>query len=133
MIRTIFKLFAVFMMAISLHNGALAEGDAKKGERVYKKCRACHQVGEGAQNKVGPQLNNIFGRVPGSLEDFKYSSAMKAYGEGKVWDDATMTAFLTKPKAEVKGTKMAFPGLRKEADIANILAYLKTYQTEAAE
>ena len=103
------------------------------GEKVFKKCKSCHVVGEGAKNKVGPQLNELFGRVPGSIEDYKYSKAMAAYGEdGKVWDEELLTAYLAAPKKVVKRTKMTFGGLKKEDDIANIIEYLKTFDTDEA-
>ena len=108
---------------------AFAEGDAKKGEKVFKKCKACHAVGEGAKNKVGPMLNGIIGAPAGQVADFKYSDALLAKAEeGLVWDDAAMAAFLTKPKDFIDGTKMSFAGLRKEADIANVVAYLQTFE-----
>lgn len=106
---------------------ALAQ-DAEKGERVFRKCQACHMVGDEAKNKVGPVLNGIVGRPAGSIEDFAYSDAMMAKAaEGLVWDEETLDAFLTKPKDFIDGTKMAFPGLRKESDRANIIAYLATF------
>lgn len=108
-------------------------GDAEKGEKVFKKCAACHAVGEGAKNKVGPELNEIFGRTAGSLEDYKYSKAMiEAGGGGLVWDEATLTTYLTKPKDMVKGTKMAFAGLKKQEDLDNVIAYLATFSSAAA-
>ncbi|MEJ8473590.1 cytochrome c family protein [Roseibium algae] len=105
---------------------ANAEGDAAKGEKVFKKCKACHAVGADAKNKVGPELNGIIGRPAGSVEGFKYSKAlMEKAAEGFVWDEAELMAFLTKPKKYLPKTKMAFAGLRKEADRENIVAYLK--------
>lgn len=99
---------------------------AAKGEKVFKKCKACHQVGEGAKNRSGPQLNGIMGRTFGTVEGFKYSKGFKAAAdEGRVWDEEAMVAFLTKPKAYMKGTKMGFAGLKKEADIAAVIAYLQ--------
>lgn len=110
---------------------SLADGDIAAGEKVFKKCSACHAVGEGAQHKVGPELNDIFGRAAGGAEGYKYSKAMIAAGEeGLVWDADSLTEYLTKPKAMIKGTKMAFAGLKKEEDIDNILAYLKSFSTE---
>ncbi len=98
------------------------------GERVFKKCKACHQVGEGAKNRSGPQLNGVFGRVMGSVDGFKYSNGFKAAAEdGRVWDEAAMAEFLTKPKGFMKGTKMSFAGLRKPADIEAVAAYLKSF------
>ncbi|MEJ8474580.1 c-type cytochrome [Roseibium algae] len=118
----------VFVAATS----AAASGDADKGAKVFKKCAACHAVGDGAKNKVGPQLNDVFGRSAGGLDGYKYSKAMvKAGAEGLNWDQGTLTTYLTKPKAMIKGTKMAFAGLRKPADIENLLAYLAQYSAES--
>ncbi|MEM7299996.1 MAG: cytochrome c family protein [Pseudomonadota bacterium] len=113
---------------------ALAEdaGDAKKGKRVFKKCKACHDVGENAKNKVGPHLNNLFGRKAASIEEYgKYSKAIIAKAEdGLVWDEETLIEFLTKPKKYIKGTKMAFAGLKKKKDHRNLIAYLKEFSPE---
>ena len=104
---------------------------AKKGEKVFRKCKACHAVGEGAQNKSGPQLNGILGRVMGSVGGFSYSSGFKdAASEGRVWDEAELAAFLAKPKSYMKGTKMSFAGLKKEADLAAITEYLKSFNDQ---
>lgn len=98
------------------------------GEKVFKKCKACHQVGEGAKNKVGPILNGIVNAPLGAVDDFKYSQALKDKAEeGHVWDDAALDAFLTKPKDWLKGTKMSFAGLKKEEDRVAIIEYLKSY------
>ncbi len=106
---------------------ALDPALVKSGEKVFKKCKACHQVGEGAKNKTGPVLNGIMGRGFASVDGFKYSKVFKAAGgEGRVWDETAMAEFLTKPKAYLKGTKMSFNGLKKEKDIAAIIAYLKS-------
>ncbi len=97
------------------------------GEKVFKKCSACHQVGEGAKNRTGPHLNGIFGRTAGSVDGFRYSGAMTEAGEGGlVWTEETMAEFLTDPKAYIKRTKMSFVGLTKVEDIAAISAYLAT-------
>ncbi len=109
---------------------ALAEGDAAKGEKVFKKCKACHMVGDDAKVKAGPPLNNIMGATAGKPEgyEFKFSKAMMEAGEGGlVWDETTLDEFLAKPRDMVKGTKMSFAGLKKEEDRANIIAYLKTF------
>lgn len=108
-------------------------GDAANGEKVFRKCSACHAVGDGAKNKVGPHLNDVFGRTAGGLEGFKYSKAMISAGEGGLaWDDATMAEYLASPRTMIKGTKMAFAGLKKEAEIADVLAYLAGYSQAAA-
>ena len=97
------------------------------GEKVFKKCKACHQVGAGAKNRSGPQLNGLIGRKMGSVDGFRYSKVfMQALEEGRVWDEASLIAFLTKPKTYMKGTKMSFAGLKKDADLDAITAYLKS-------
>ena len=98
-------------------------GDAAAGAKVFKKCKACHYV-DREKNKSGPHLVNIIGRAAGAVEGFKYSKAMA--GSGLVWDEATLAGFLAKPKKYLKGTKMSFAGLKKESDIANVIAYLKS-------
>lgn len=101
--------------------GAHADGDPAKGKKVFNKCRTCHMV-DAEKNKVGPHLVGVFGRTAGSVEGFKYSDAMA--GSGIVWEDETITAYLQDPKGYVPGNRMAFPGLKKDDDIANLLAYL---------
>jgi len=121
------KLAPIVSLLAVLAMPALAQdGDAAKGEKVFKKCKACHAVGEGAKNKVGPILTGIVGSAAGLNPDFKYSKAMKAAAEeGLVWDNENLIAYLTKPKDFLKGTKMSFAGLKKEEDIANVLAYIQ--------
>lgn len=115
-------------MLCSLALPALADGDPEKGERVFRKCRACHAVGEDATNKVGPILNGVVGRHAAQVEDFNYSSAMVAAGaDGLVWDEETLDAYLEKPRDYVKGNKMAFAGLRKESEREDVIAYLATF------
>jgi len=125
---TAMALLGVGMMATP----AQADDTLKAGEKVFKRCKACHMVGEKAKNRVGPLLNDIFGRKAGTIEGFKYSKAMAEAGEGGlVWDDETMTAFLKKPRKYIKGTKMGFAGLRKDEQIADVIAYLKSFSKEA--
>ncbi len=96
------------------------------GEKVFKKCKACHQVGDGAKNKAGPVLTGIVGAPAGAVDGFKYSGAMsEAASGGLVWTPEELTAFLTKPKAYMKKTKMSFAGLRKDSDIEAVIAYLQ--------
>ena len=114
---------------LALSTPAFAEGDAEKGEKVFKKCKACHEVGEDAKNKVGPTLNGIIGAPAGANADFKYSDAlMEKAGEGLVWDEANLTAFLTKPKDFLPKTKMSFAGLRKEQDFMDVFAYRASFE-----
>ena len=105
---------------------AFAVGDAASGEKIFIKCKACHENEQGV-NKIGPTLKGIVGRKTASIADFKYSDAMAAKGaEGQVWDEATLAAYLPDPKAYVPGTKMAFAGLKNPQEVADIIAYLKT-------
>lgn len=106
---------------------AFADGDVKAGKKVFKKCKACHTVKPG-KNKTGPSLYNILDAQAGGVEGFSYSGAMA--GSGLVWDAETLAAFLTKPKDVVPGTKMVFSGLKKESQIADLIAYLASVSGE---
>lgn len=122
------KMFAASIVTLMiLTSPALAEGSAEKGETVFAKCKACHDVEKGV-NKIGPTLKGVIGRKAASVEGYKYSEALAAKGaEGVVWDEATLTAYLADPKAFVPKTKMAFAGLKKPADVADVIAYLKAH------
>ncbi|PVA10708.1 MFS transporter [Pelagivirga sediminicola] len=98
------------------------------GEKVFRKCAACHQVGEGAKNRVGPTLNGIVGHPAGQVDGFRYSNALTDMADdGLVWDDENLRAFLADPRGFMKGTKMSFAGLRKDDDLDAILAYLASF------
>ncbi|AXC51142.1 cytochrome c family protein [Paracoccus suum] len=98
------------------------------GEKVFGKCKACHKVGEGAKNAVGPQLNGIVGRQAATAEGFKYSKAMADAGAGGlVWDSAALHGYLADPKAYMPGNKMSFAGLKKPADVDAVVAYLASH------
>ncbi len=99
--------------------------DVTEGEKVFKKCAACHAVGEDAKQKVGPVLNGVVGAQAGQIEGFKYSDAMAE--SGLTWDEETLAAFLSKPKDVVPKSKMTFAGLKDSEDIANLIAYLATF------
>lgn len=102
--------------------------DAVAGANVFRKCQACHTVGEGAKNRVGPVLNGVLGRVAGTGADYQYSEAMLAAGQGGlIWTPETLAPFLAKPRATIVGTKMAFAGLPNPDEIANVIAYLATF------
>ncbi|CAD0186999.1 Cytochrome c2 [Ruegeria sp. THAF57] len=101
---------------------AAADGDATAGEKVFRKCAACHSV-DGSKKKPGPHLAGILGRPAASVEGFKYSQSLSE--AGLVWDTETLTAFLANPRENVPGTKMSFPGIRKEDDLTNLIAYLE--------
>ena len=102
----------------------LALGDKAHGEKVFKKCSACHMIASGGKNMIGPNLWGVIGRTAGSVSDYKYSKAMVAYG--KEWTFEEMNAYLIKPQAYIKGTKMAFAGLRKEKDRASVILYMNS-------
>lgn len=118
--------FAAFLASFALP--AHADGDAASGEKVFKKCKACHDIGEGAKDKVGPALTGVAGAELASSGTFKYSDAFLARkAEGVIWTDDELNAFLTKPKEHIPGTKMTFAGLKKPEDRANVIAYLKSF------
>lgn len=100
--------------------------DAAAGETVYnQKCKVCHQIGEGAKNFVGPELNGLIGRKTGAVEGYSYSDANK--NSGITWDEAKLNEYLASPKTVIPGTKMIFAGLPKENDRANLVAYLAEF------
>ncbi len=117
------------LLSLVLVAPVAAQGDADAGEKVFRRCKACHQVGEGARNGVGPELNGVLGRPAASVDGFRYSEAFREKGEeGLVWDEESLTVYLTKPKNFIPGTKMSFAGLSKEQDVADVLAYLAQFQ-----
>ncbi|MGA2043625.1 MAG: cytochrome c family protein [Roseiarcus sp.] len=115
--------------ALALSAGGAAAQDAALGEKVFQKCRACHQIGDNARNMVGPVLTGVVGRPAGAYPGYSYSQANM--NSGLTWDEATLTVYLKNPRAKVPGTKMAFPGLARDDDIANVIAYLKTFPAPA--
>ena len=100
----------------------IAMGDIASGEKVFKKCAACHSIVKGGKNNIGPALYNVVGRDVGAVGDYKYSKALAAYG--KAWTFEELNGYLLKPAKWIKGTKMAFAGLRKEKDRASVILYL---------
>lgn len=104
-----------------------AAGSAEAGERVFLKCRACHQVGETAKHTVGPQLNGLSGRKAGVVEGYRFSEPMK--NSGLTWDDPTLREYLKNPRAMVQGTRMFFVGMPKDKEFHDLLAYLKQFDT----
>lgn len=108
-------------------------GDPVAGEKVFRKCKSCHQLGQGAKHRIGPHLNGIFGRQAGSHEDFRYSKALVRAGTGGLeWHADTLDAFLEKPRALASGTRMSFAGLKKSDDRLNLIAYLRTFSDDPA-
>ena len=116
---------AVALTAMS--SASFAAGDAAKGEAVFKKCMACHQNAD-ATNKVGPMLKGVVGRAAASVADYNYSDGMKEYAAtGAKWDEAALDAYLKDPKAVVAKTKMAFAGVKDDADRADLIAFLAAH------
>jgi cytochrome c len=121
------RITVLFLAAAGLLLAAPAAdaGDPTKGAQVFKKCQACHNIGPGATIKVGPPLNGIVGRPAASIEGYRYSHAMQ--NSGLVFDAPTLTIYLKSPKALVPGTAMAFVGLKKDQDIADVIAFLSQF------
>ncbi len=103
----------------------LSTGTLEHGQKVFKKCSACHVVAKGGQNKIGPVLYGVLGRKSASIADYKYSKALVAHG--KVWSYEEMNGYLIKPQAHIKGTKMAFAGLKSEKDRASVILYMNSF------
>ena len=100
----------------------MAMGDIASGQKIFKKCAACHSINKGGKNNIGPALYNVVGRKVGEISDYKYSKALSAYD--KEWTFEELNGFLIKPSKWIKGTKMAYAGLRKEKDRASVIKYL---------
>lgn len=117
------SIFAAAVASLALSSAAYAAGDVAAGKSVFNKCAICHTASPG-KNSLGPTLFGVVGRPSASAAGYSYSEAMKA--ANKTWDEATLDAYLTDPKAMVPGTKMTFAGLPKAEDRANLIAYLAT-------
>ncbi|HWT62269.1 MAG TPA: cytochrome c family protein [Ochrobactrum sp.] len=118
------------LSSLAIIQPARADGDVAKGKKVFAKCMACHTIEE-EKNRVGPHLVNILGRKTATVDSFKYSPAMSKAGEdGMIWDDATLTSYLTAPKQFIPGNKMIFVGLKEPEDISDLIAYLRSKSAE---
>ena len=109
---------------------AASAADAEAGKAIFGKCKACHQIGEGAKNAVGPNLTGVIGRKAGAVEGFTYSEAMK--NSGLTWDEATFKEYIENPKKKIAGNKMVFMGVADATDRDNLTEYLKTFSAAAA-
>jgi cytochrome c len=125
MLRSIASGLVLAACAQFISAGMALAADPVAGEKAYAVCKACHQVGETAKNVIGPKLNGIVGSPAGAVEGFKYSDAMK--NSGLTWDEATLAEYLKNPKAKVPGTKMAFAGIKDDAKVADVIAYLSQF------
>jgi cytochrome c len=117
--------FVYASMFVIASSGAALAQDAAAGEQSFKKCTACHAVGESAKNKIGPELNGLDGRKSASVEGYSYSDANKK--SGLTWGESTFKAYIANPKANMPGTKMVFPGIKNASDADDLWAYLKQF------
>ena len=127
-----YKLALIFLVTL-IYGGAYAENliSISSGAKIFKKCQVCHQIGEGAKNRVGPQLNDIFGRSAGGLPGVRYSKSMiRAGEEGLVWNSETLNSFIENPKRLIAKTRMSFRGLKKEDERKNLLLYLSEFSQD---
>lgn len=109
-------------------SAAMAAGDPAAGEKTFTRCKVCHQIGDGAKNAVGPELNGVVGRKAGSAEGYSYSDANKK--SGLTWSAEELDKYLKSPQQVVPGTKMIFPGLSSDSDRANVIAYLGQFDKD---
>ena len=129
-------LLVIWGPTLTLASGHEVEGigDAERGAEVFRKCKGCHQVGQGAKNRAGPQLNGIFGRKAASADGFFYSkSFQRAASDGLVWDLDLLDAYIENPRALVSGTRMSFRGLKGSQDRHDVLAYLRLFSDNPAD
>lgn len=124
------------LVAICVAGAGWAEqiGDADAGAKVFSKCKGCHQIGDGAKDKIGPHLNGIFGRKAAAHDGYRYSDAMKRAGDdGLIWTAETLEAYIENPRALVSKTRMSFRGLKSPKDRANVLAYLRAFSDNPSD
>lgn len=119
------KKVMLLMTATLMINGAASAQDLANGEKVFRKCKSCHAVGEKAKNKIGPVLNGLEGRKSGTVEGYRYTDANKS--SGIVWNEAEFLEYIKNPRAKIPGTKMTFIGIKKEDDAKDLWAYLIQY------
>jgi len=128
-------LAAVALAALAAAGGARAEliGDAEKGAQIFRQCAACHQIGKGAEDRIGPHLNGIFGREAAAHEGYRYSASMERAGvDGLVWTLETLDAYIENPRALVSKTRMSFRGIADAGARADLLAYLRSFSDDPA-
>jgi cytochrome c len=119
------KYLAMAAIALAASTAAASAQDVAAGEQSFKKCLACHSVGSGAKNKVGPELNGLDGRKSGTAEGFNYTEANKA--AGITWGEATFKEYIKDPRGKIPGTKMVFAGIKNEQEVNDLWAYLKQF------
>ena len=131
--RAVSRLLAAALLALLPVAGAWS-ADPERGRALYSECKRCHQAGGGAEHRIGPHLNDLFGRPAGSLGGYRYSPAMKAAGEGGlVWSEATIDAFLADPRTLVPRSRMSFAGMEAPDDRRDLLAWLRVFSGERTD
>jgi cytochrome c len=125
------KKFVISAIALAVTAGGAMAQDLAAGETSFKKCLACHAVGAGAKNKVGPFLNGIAGRKSGTVEGFSYSDANK--NSGITWTKEAFLEYIKDPKAKIPGTKMVFPGIKDEGEAASLWAYIAQFKADGSK
>jgi cytochrome c len=125
------KAFALAIVILAGSTGLAAAQDVAAGETSFKKCQACHAIGENAKNKVGPEMNGLDGRHSGSVEGYKYSDANK--NSGITWNEATFLDYITDPKAKIPGTKMAFAGIKNEKEAKSLWMFLAQFKADGTK
>ena len=128
--KLIHALSAAAALAL-VSSSAFAAGDPEAGAKVFNKCKACHQIGPGAKNVVGPELNGLNGRKTGSVEGYNYSDANK--NSGLTWDEATFLEYIAAPQKKIPGTKMTFAGIPDETDRANLWAFVSQFKADGSK
>ena len=125
------KYLALAAVILAASTGTSLAQDASAGESVFKRCAPCHKIGPDAQNSVGPELNGLDGRKAGSAAGYSYSEANK--NSGITWNEETFKEYIKDPRAKVPGTKMIFPGIKNETEVANLWAYVKQFKADGSE
>jgi cytochrome c len=125
------KMLVLAAAALAALTGVAKAQDLEAGEQSFRKCAPCHSIGEGATNKVGPELNGIDGRHSGTAPNYNYSAANK--NSGITWNEATFKDYIQNPMAKIPGTKMAFAGIKNQKEIANLWAYLSQFKADGSK
>ena len=125
------KLLVLASLALAATLGSAKAQDLAAGEQSFRKCSPCHSVGDDARNKVGPVLNGLDGRKSGTVDDYSYSDANKK--AEITWNEATFKEYIQNPMTRVPGTKMAFAGIKNDAEIANLWGYLKQFKADGSK
>jgi cytochrome c len=125
------KLLVIAAAVLVASTGASLAQSADAGETVFKQCMACHKIGEGAENGVGPELNGLDGRKSGSVDGYNYSDANK--GSGITWNEATFKEYIKDPRAKVPGTKMFFPGVKDEKKVGDLWAFVSQFKADGSK